>query len=168
MHRTKEIIWRQFGASIDMLEAAVRACPDRLWYDQSHKPEYWYLVFHTLFWLDAYLSPSPDGFQPPAPFGLEEMDPAGLFPPRPYSKEELLQYLAHGREKCRTTIATLSDGEAQARYILGTLDISRGELLVYTMRHVQHHVAQLHLLLRRETDGAPGWIRATARPLQGT
>ncbi len=25
------IIWRQFGAAIDMLENALRRCPDRLW-----------------------------------------------------------------------------------------------------------------------------------------
>ncbi|PYS47569.1 MAG: DinB family protein, partial [Acidobacteria bacterium] len=27
----KEIIWQQFGASIDMLENALVACPEELW-----------------------------------------------------------------------------------------------------------------------------------------
>jgi len=48
----KNIIWRQFGASIDMLENALLACPDELWGDRSQRPEFWYVVYHTLFFLD--------------------------------------------------------------------------------------------------------------------
>ena len=76
----KGIIWQQFGASIDMLENALAACPDELWGDRSEQPEYWYLVFHTLFWLDLYLSGSAEGFSPPVPFTLDELDPAGVMP----------------------------------------------------------------------------------------
>jgi hypothetical protein len=69
----KTIIWQQFGAAIDMLDNALRACPDglwreRLWNDRSPQPEFsefWYVVYHTLFWLDFYLSDSVEGFAPP-------------------------------------------------------------------------------------------------------
>src|SRR5438445_13680729 len=54
----KAILWQQFGAAIDMLENALVACPDELWSDRSRHPEFWYLVFHTLFFLDLYLSGS--------------------------------------------------------------------------------------------------------------
>src|SRR5688572_23195200 len=75
-------IWQQFGATIDMLDNALRACPDerwrdRLWDDPSERPEYsqfWYRVYHTLFWLDLYLTGAEEGFAPPAPFTLIEMD----------------------------------------------------------------------------------------------
>jgi hypothetical protein len=30
--------------------------------------------------------------------------------------------------------------------------------LVYGTRHTQHHVGQLNLLLRQETDAAPRWV----------
>lgn len=99
----KTIIWKQFGASIDMLENAIRACPETLWGDRSQKPEFWYIAFHTLFYIDLYLSESAAGFAPPAPFTLDEMDERGLLPERVYTKEELQGYLEHGREKCRTT-----------------------------------------------------------------
>jgi uncharacterized damage-inducible protein DinB len=36
--------------------------------------------------------------------------------------------------------------------------MSNGELLLYNMRHVQHHAAQLNLLLRQKTDSAPNWV----------
>jgi len=35
------------------------------------------------------------------------------------------------------------------------------ELLLYNMRHVQHHAAQLNLMLRQAVDSAPGWVAKT-------
>ena len=148
----------QFGAAIDMLENAIRACPDELWSDRSQRPEPWYLACHTLFWLDLYLSESPDGFAPPAPFGLQELDPAGVIPERPYTKEELLTYLEHGRRKCHARIEALTEESASRRFVIGRVDLTVAELLLYNMRHVQHGAAQLNLILRRETADAPRWV----------
>jgi hypothetical protein len=154
----KAILWQQFGAAIDMLENAVVACPDQLWGDRSQRPEFWYVVYHTLFFLDLYLSDSVDGFAPPAPFTLDELDPRGLMPERVYAKEELQGYLDHGREKCRGVIAELTDETARRRSAFGSVDGSVLESLLYNMRHVQHHAAQLNLVLRQKTDSAPGWV----------
>ena len=163
----KEAVWRQFGAAIDMLENAMRACPDALWDDRSREPEFWYLVYHTLFWLDFYLSDSTEGFAPPAPFTLEEMDPAGVLPERPYTKAELQAYLDHGRAKCRATVAALTDERARDRCRFGSSEGSFLELLLDNMRHVQHHTAQLNLILRQRTDSAPRWVGRTQHGLDG-
>lgn len=32
------------------------------------------------------------------------------------------------------------------------------ELLLYNMRHVQHHTGQLNLILRQKTGSAPRWV----------
>lgn len=154
----KKIVWQQFGAAIDMLENAVHACPDDLWSDRSKRPEYWYLTYHTLFWLDLYLSGPVEGFAPPAPFNLDELDPAGLLPERPYTKKELLTYLEHGRKKCRAAIDTLTDVKDRERYRFGWGEANYSELLLYNMRHVQHHAAQLNLILRQQIDSAPDWV----------
>ncbi len=154
----KTIIWQQFGAAIDTLENAMVACPEKVWSDRSRRPEFWYLVYHTLFWLDFNLSDSPEGFAPPAPFTLEEMDPAGIIPERPYTKDELQAYLEHGRKKCRARIEALTDEKARQRWVFGTVDLSVAELLLYNMRHVQHHAAQLNLILRQTIDSAPRWV----------
>ena len=151
-------LWRQFGAAIDMLENALAACPDELWSDRSRRPEFWYVVYHTLFFLDLYLSESVEGFMPPAPFTLDELDPAGLLPERPYTKAELRAYLEHGCRKCRATIEALTDEKARERRRFFSLDVSTLELLLYNMRHVQHHAAQLNLILRQTTDSAPRWV----------
>lgn len=163
----REILWRQFGAAIDMLENAMVACPDELWSDRSQRPEYWYVVFHTLFFLDLYSSGSDDGFAPPAPFTLDEMDPAGVLPERPYTKAELQAYLDHGREKCRATIEALTDERAGEPCVFAWGAMSFGDLLLDNMRHVQHHTAQLNLILRQKTDSAPAWVGKTKRRLSG-
>ena len=157
----KTILWQQFGAAIDMLENAVLACPDNLWGDRSRRPEYWYTVYHTLFWLDLYLSGSVEGFAPPVPFTLDELDPAGLLPERVYTKDELVAYFEHCRRKCRATIASLTDEMAAQRHRFGWGEADTVELLMYNMRHVQHHAGQLNVILRQTIDSAPRWVAKT-------
>jgi hypothetical protein len=155
----KKIIWSQFGASIKMMENAIKACPDELWGDRTQNPEYWYLVYHTLFWLEFYLTDSPDDFTPLTPFTLSELDPEGLLPERVYTRTELLTYLEHGRNKFKNIIEKLTDETANKHYKYGSVEMSFDELLLYNMRHVQHGTAQLNLILRQKTDSAPGWVK---------
>jgi len=102
----KTAIWQQFGAAIDMLGNAMRVCPDDVW------PDIWYIAYHTLFFLDYNMANSAEGFAPPPPFTLDELDPAGIMPERPFTKDELLTYLEHGRRRCRAKIEALSEETA--------------------------------------------------------
>ena len=77
--------------------------------------QFWYVIYHALFWLDLYLSGAVEGFAPPPPFTLDELDPAGLLPERPFTIEELQAYLAYGRSKCQATIAALTAETAYRR-----------------------------------------------------
>lgn len=164
----RPLLWQHLGAAIDMLENAIVACPDVLWGDRAQQPEYWYVAYHTLFFLDYYLSDSADGFAPPAPFTLEELDPAGVLPERVFTKAELLGYLEHGREKARHVVATLTEETAREVRRFNNRDWTVLEWLLLTLRHVQHHTAQLNLVLRQQTDSAPGWVSRTQHPLDGT
>lgn len=154
----KTIIWQQFGASIDMLENAIRECPEKAWGDQPGQHEFWYIAYHTLFFLDYYLSDSPEGFAPPAPFTLGELDPAGQLPDRVYTKDELLTYLEHGHKKCQRAMNALTEEKAHQPCSFEKPDITVAQLHLYNMRHVQHHAAQLNLILRQKTDSAPRWV----------
>ena len=154
------ILWQQFGAAIDTLENAIVACPDELWGDRSRNPEYWYTAYHCIFWLDYYLSDSDEEeFAPPLPFGVEEFDPAGLLPPRVYSKDELLTYLRYCRQKCRGAIEALTEKRAHETWSHDRAEFYILELHLYNMRHVQHHAAQLNLMLRQAVNSAPKWVR---------
>ena len=163
----KTSIWQQFGAAIDDLDNALRACPDELWHgrlwddasdSQFFLPEYWYVIYHALFWLDLYLTGAEEGFSPPPPFTLVEQDENGPLPERPYTKNELQAYLYDCRQKCQATIETLTDAAAQRRCRFGWGEVSFVELLFYNMRHVQGHAAQLNLLLGQRGVSAPDWV----------
>ncbi len=90
---------------------------------------------------------------------MVELDPSGRLPERAYSKNELLEYLQHGRSKCRETIMKLT--EERVREHVGMEDWSAkmpfGELLLYTMRHVMDHTGELNLLLGHTHSIPPDW-----------
>lgn len=141
-----------------MLENAIKECPVKIWGERADFREFWYIAFHTIFFLDYYLSESSKGFAPPAPFTLSELDPAGAFPERGYSKDELLRYLEHGRDKLSASLDALIEEKAHKRCGFARPEITVAELYLYNMRHVQHHAAQLNLMLRQQADFSPKWI----------
>lgn len=151
----KPILQRQFGAALDMFEKQLHSCPDELWIkplwqNSSTDPgfsDFWYIAYHTLFFHDLYLFGSYEGFQPPAPFTLDELDPAGELPERVYSREELLDYLAYSRKKCEYCIEELTEQRALEICHLHWGDPPYLELLIDNIRHVQEHNAQLGLFL---------------------
>lgn len=166
----KAAVWRQFGAAIDMLDNALRACPDELWQAQIYNEgmqrpefgEFWYVAYHALFWLDFYLADTADGFQPPAPFTLSELE-ADLFPERVYTKAELHTYLEHARDKCLAKIESTPDLLVAQCCRTEWPEMSAAELLLYNMRHVQEHAAQLSLFLGQSVGSAPGWVAKAKR-----
>ena len=81
-----------------------------------------------------------------------------------YSKEELLTYLDYCRGKAKDIFlnATIDLQETRWKNTSGSMDYSLLELLLYNMRHIQHHAAQLNLILRQDIQDAPNWVsRAT-------
>lgn len=157
----KTSLWQQFGASIDFLAHTVSACPDHLWQASlwktpPHLPselsQFWYVTYHTLFWLHLYLTGTEDGFIPPEPFTLIEQDETGPMPERVYTKDELMDYLNEGRQKCYTTIESLTDETVQRQCYFGWGECSFLELLIYNLRHVHGHASQLNMLLGQHLD----------------
>lgn len=156
----QEDLWSQFGASINMLENAIKFCPPEHWNTDRN---FWYNAYHCLFFLDYYLTMQPAQFCPPAPFSFSEFE--DKMPDRVYQKEELLTYLQSCREKCRNLIGEQTAAFFSNRWInqSGTMNYSVFEILLYNMRHVQHHAAQLNLILRQEINDAPDWVSRVKR-----
>jgi len=91
------------------------------------------------------------------------MDPDGAYPDRIYTKDELLNYLEFGRRKCFDLITNLTDENAAKRFVNDYRNYNRLEIILYNMRHVQHHVGQLNLLLRQNINDAPKWVSQTQK-----
>jgi len=160
----KESLWTQFGASIDMLKNAVALWPEDFW--EADK-KFFYTAYHTLVFLDYYLTiPAPKEFSSSLPFTLtdsgeipeEAID--DIIPNKIYSKQELLDYLQSSREKCYGIISNLTEEKLEERWIEedGGMDFAFLEILLYNMRHVQHHAAQLNMMLRQKINDAPRWV----------
>jgi len=156
----QDMLWRQFSVAIDRLGDALRDCPEELWEKRLWEDEpgqwvaagfaaFWYQGYHALFWLDLYLTGAEEGFLPPAPFDLVEMQ-AGETLPRTYRREELLGYLALCRQRCQATIDTLTPESASRLCKFPWGEVPFAELLLYTMRHVQEHAGQLHMFLGQQ------------------
>lgn len=162
----RTVIWQQFGAAIDDLDHAIRDCPEALWHeslweDTGQWPgfgQFWYVAYHALFWLDLYLTGAEEGFTPPVPFTLIEQDDQGPMPERPYTKAELRGYLAACRQRCRATIEGTTDEAANRRCRFGWGEVSFVELLLYNMRHVAGHAAQLNMAIGQRTGAGPVWV----------
>ena len=155
----RTVLWKQFGAAIDMFDNALVACPDSLWRqpvwpaspDPPARTEFWYVAYHALVWLDLYLSGVPEEeFAPPAPFVQGEIDFNETLPKQPYTREDLRAYLASLRLKCRDVMETMTNEQAsrpvEYPWSAGQ-PISFLELQLYNMRHMQGHAAELSLLL---------------------
>jgi uncharacterized damage-inducible protein DinB len=160
-------LWQQFGAAIDMLENALVACPDPLWQEHLWTSEgsdygtFGNITYHTLYWLDLYLTGRPEEeFTPPAPFMRGSDD---VIPRQPYTRDEIHTYLKYLRKKCQSTITFLSDEQGHQPFYFpwdSENPISYLELQLYTMRHVQEHAAQLSLFLGQHAipDEALDWV----------
>jgi hypothetical protein len=122
----------QIGASLAMLDVAMADCPDASWDDGSGPRSFWYI--------------------------LEELDSAGVLPPRAYTRAELRSYADHCRRRIAETAAGLTPESAVRRCRFPWGEVAYVELLLYAMRHVQHHAGQLNLLLRQRTDVTPRWV----------
>ena len=159
----RTIVWRQYGAALDMFADAVRLCPDPLWTavlwhhaEDERYGQFWFIAYHTVFWSDLFLTGSSEGFAPPPPFVR------GRLPDQPYTKEQVLAYLDACRSRCQATLAALTDARAQQRCVFAWMEPTFLELQLYAMRHVQEHAGQLSLLLGQNDITGMDWV-ATAR-----
>lgn len=163
----QEVIGRQFVTAIESLQQAIHACPDELWDDRADGTPVWHFAYHTLFFCDLYLTENLDSFRPPSihennhhflPGDYKEFGGIVTTPDRCYSRKQLLEYCDHCIRKCRTVFEELTEDRAKQRCGFWWYELNVGEFLVNTMRHTQHHAAQVILILRRRADIGIEWL----------
>lgn len=161
----QESLWRQFGASIDMLNNVILNSPDD--YFKTNK-RFYYLVYHSVIFLDYYLTIPPKDFSPILPFTIIEANERPLesigdmIPDKIYSRQELIDYLKANRLKCKKLIESLTDIEKlNIRFTEGNqegdMDYPILEILLYNLRHTQHHTGQLNLIIRQDLNKHLEW-----------
>ena len=169
----QDVTWKNFAAAIDMLRNIIIICPDDIW--QKEK-KIFYMVYHTTIFLDYYLSKPVKDFHPRLPYTIADPErlPAeaidDVIPNQFYTKEQLLDYIAGIRAKCKRLILEtpaekfsehwIDDDEINLHNLCPqtVVNYNRWEIIFYNLRHVQHHVGQLNLLLRQKANVAAEWI----------
>jgi hypothetical protein len=145
------VLTSQFEASLCMLNQCIDRCPPEHWEGKIANYTFRQVAYHTLFFVDLYLSPREDAFELRDLHhrGGDEREPAmsaGL------AQQETLDYVAICRQKAIETLAceTLQSLEGPSGF--SYRKISRGELHMYNIRHVQHHAGQLSANLRGKSE----------------
>ncbi len=159
----KQMIIGQFEAALAMLSHCVAACPAEHWEGRIANNTFRQVAYHALFFADYYLSPKEDAFQ------LRELHLQGGDEREPVvspglSKDETIQYVATCRQKAIDIVSSETSETLIGPSGFSFRRISRLEMHVYNIRHLQHHVGQLSAYLRRVdpamSDQALPWIGA--------
>jgi DinB family protein len=177
-----------FDEAVDVLEGALRECPDGLWEASLwHVPRtdpwvwpapdtepvaertdesiqrlsaFWVVAYHCLWFLDFYTTVDPSEFQSPEYVrgGPEEMawpaDGAAPLPGPAFSRDVLVRYAAHGRQRVKTRITETPDDEFDARCPAGHPHAGETlrELLQTNLDHMREHGQQLADFVRASAE----------------
>lgn len=154
------ILTGQFEAALCMLYECVRKCPPEHWEGKIANDTFRQVAYHTLFFVDLYLSPDEKAFtlrDVHLRGGDERSSTASSLG---LTKEETLSYLTMCRQKMLETLACETPESLQRPSGFSWLPFSRGELHLTNVRHVQHHTGQLSAYLRRIVeDGERWWVK---------
>jgi uncharacterized damage-inducible protein DinB len=154
------VVWAQMDAAIATLRNAIEACTDETWRAACGTGEIWRAAFHATFFLDLYSGDLGNEYAPPAPFDRSELQENGV-PERVYAQGEVLAFLEHARANARARIAAFTDADAERPATIDWLarrGITNAEAVLYNLRHVQHHAAQINLVLRQAADHGAAWV----------
>ena len=149
-----DICRENYLALMKMLEQTIILCPNELWADKSNQPQFWQEIYHTLFYLDFYFG--NNWKKKPERFDVEEN--LGEVPKTILSKEDLLSYLEEMREKCIDVLSNVTTNELQGKNSYFWTGSTLSHKLVYNIRHSQHHVGKINLLLSTNGIEAAKWV----------
>jgi hypothetical protein len=161
-----EILRRQYQPAMKRLRGVIEKCPDELWDARQDEAPPWQQMLHALFYTRLYVLPSITG-----PEAEENRDVAlrligdsqtnagsegrpmwsltkkDHHPARVPTKQELrLAKCESALEAALSDIAQGRDDDpSPANWVKG----DRAHLLLYNLRHLQHHVGRLHGTLGR-------------------
>jgi hypothetical protein len=158
----KQSLTSQFEAGLSMLRDCVRQCSDAHWDGPIAKYPFWQVAYHTLCFVDLYLSPTRELFvfrSDLHPNGYDEF--MEEYPSRRFERGELLAYAGICREKAVSAIGVETAQSLAGPSGFSWMKVTRAEMHIYNLRHLQHHVGALGAYLRRtEPSIDPQWVDA--------
>lgn len=161
----KTLLTNQFEAAFCTLNRCVERCPDDGWDGPVGNLAFSQVVFHTLFFADYYLEASDKTLrqQPFHSANTEAFQDYEELQTRKqtllYEKRFIERYLIHCRTKAIKVLQEESEETlSEPCRFPRKPSMSRAELHVYNLRHIQHHISQLSLRLRLDWEEDIPWF----------
>ena len=145
---TKQVIQSQYLAALAMLKQAIEKCPEMVWYDQNEKFKVWSKACHVVFFVHFYLQNAEKDFVE----WEKHHDPDGDIP---FSKEEVLEYLAFAEKQVIERIP-ITDLEAESGFYW--YPVNKLELQFINIRHIQQHTGELYETLGIRENAELRWV----------
>ena len=137
-------------AALAMLGQAIEQCPIDRWTGPQRHPV-WRVCYHALFFTDLYTGVDPSALSP-WPGHRERVHDLGQPDAgAPYAQAEVLAYQRHLSEELPQRIPLVPFAASSGFH---WLHMSRLELHLYNLRHLQHHTGQV---ADRLPEGV-GWV----------
>lgn len=160
------ILASQYKASLGMLRQTVERIPEELWNNKDDKNPNWQIAYHVLWGVKFYLGPTAESYVPfeTAIEGGESLGGSqewenpeeGITVEGFHTKEELLSFIEQLKDELPSAIDGLPFDEPSG---FEWYPYSRLELHINSIRHIQHHTAQLIERLKAEgITGFPWWV----------
>jgi hypothetical protein len=169
----RPIIKSQLHAALVTLRDAVDQCSDDLWLDDTPPNAFWQIAYHATFIAHVYLHPTFDTFRPWSGHQANVQQPDGLRAPAdgdsslpmlpdPYTRAQVLEFC----DICDGMVDGAVDSFDLDSWDCGFSwypDMSKLEHQFVSIRHIQHHAAQLADRLRGASDVGIGWVKAVGK-----
>jgi hypothetical protein len=157
----------QYHTSLEMLSEAIERCPEELWLDTNSVNAFWQVAYHALFYVHMYLQPNLEAFTPWAEHQTDVQYQNG-FPgpakagsklpliPSPYSKTQVQTFIGICDAMVDAAIDNFDLLEPKSGFPWYTC--SKLEHQIISIRHLQHHTAQLGDRLRAAGGVGLTWL----------
>ncbi len=159
------ILASQYKASLGMLRQAVERVPEELWNNEDYNNPNWQIAYHVVWGVKFYLGATSESYVAfeNAIEGAEslggsqdwENPDAGVVVEGFHTKDELISFISSLEAELLPAIEALP---LEAPSGFEWYPYSRLELHVNSIRHIQHHTAQLiERLKAKGIDGFTWW-----------
>ena len=171
----RAVLKSQYHAALAMLGQAIERCPDGLWASRDYHNPFWRIAYHALYYSHLYIQPTLADFRPwehhqtglqfmddvQAPPEIQELTELPHRPPQtgePYTKEQMLEYWRLCKKMVDDAVDALDLSNPESGF--SWYKLSKAEHQIISIRHIQHHAAQLMDRVRGATGTGIDWVSA--------
>lgn len=148
---------RQLDPCIEMLRACLEAAGDELCDARDGGPPVWEQLYHTIFWLGAWLRDWSRPIEYPA-FHVKEALDMGREPSGVISRAQVREYLDKVLADCSSYLSALTPASVMVPVEAFRKQWTPVDRILGQIRHVQHHVGYLNATLRASGGAPAAWV----------